>query len=605
MPGIFGPVLCCSALALTPTQMTVISGMAAQVAPVSAASGFVPGARTLFATDFTQEALGEFPKQLRSVSGSLEIVERGGARMLMASGPAEFRVDLPQVLPEDFTLEFDLIPKLRSGSADLGFEGTAVLNQTSSSAEIFWQPELQHVVGGGTSPYLSSTVADAALAGQLVHIALSFEGDQLKLFVNGQRRYTLSDRRFTRSRVLRVFLGGQDFGDQAVYLARLRIGIGGAMIANAAVAASDPRLVVGAPPGSGAAAVTTTSVSAVPAVATGTSTPMSPSPPPPPPPPPPQPAPAAPATPPIGGTELPPPDEQQAAGTPITMRLTDEGVFNVMLVRGGSVAGQVVETRLSTGEIKKNLSGLVYEPIVVDVAPGTAMNFWIRDHLSGLYARRNGSLFGGIIEAGQELDFSNAMMTSVIVPTLDAASSAAGYLRLTLVPEYTNQVALSGSTASTPRSWTVKDFKFLMGNLETTRVTRIESFAATTSITETTVGATRDYTTTPTGKPEVSNLLVTFEVDATDPATNWLAWYDDFVVKGNNTDANEKSFTLILGPGQSAPIGDKRSYTDPAAMKLQGYGVGIVALRALPQPFGSTVRLLQAELYVERMEVVP
>ena len=99
------------------------------------------------------------------------------------------------------------------------------------------------------------------------------------------------------------------------------------------------------------------------------------------------------------------------------------------------------------------------------------------------------------------------------------------------------------------------------------------------------------------GQPSISNLLVTFSVDATNPATNWLAWYDDFVVKGSNGDTYEKTFTLELGLGAS--------FAGPARMTLTGYGVGIVALRALPVPAGSNFRLLQAELYVERMEVLP
>ena len=42
------------------------------------------------------------------------------------------------------------------------------------------------------------------------------------MFTNGVPLYT-DDRVFARGRVLRVFLGGQNDSDQAVYLARLRI----------------------------------------------------------------------------------------------------------------------------------------------------------------------------------------------------------------------------------------------------------------------------------------------------------------------------------------------------------------------------------------------
>jgi len=57
-------------------------------------------------------------------------------------------------------------------------------------------------------------------------VVVTFDGTEVKLYTNGQRLFTLADRRFMRSRVLRVFLGGQDEGDQAVYLAGLRITAG-------------------------------------------------------------------------------------------------------------------------------------------------------------------------------------------------------------------------------------------------------------------------------------------------------------------------------------------------------------------------------------------
>ena len=67
-----------------------------------------------------------------------------------------------------------------------------------------------------------------SLPGQLTQIVASFSGETVKLYTNGRRLYTLTERRFARGRVIRVFLGGQDDGDQAVYLARLRVTAGAA-----------------------------------------------------------------------------------------------------------------------------------------------------------------------------------------------------------------------------------------------------------------------------------------------------------------------------------------------------------------------------------------
>lgn len=62
----------------------------------------------------------------------------------------------------------------------------------------------------------------ATLPGALTQVNASFTGNTLRLFTNGRRMYTLT-RAFARGRVLRVFLGGVDEPNGAVYLAGLRI----------------------------------------------------------------------------------------------------------------------------------------------------------------------------------------------------------------------------------------------------------------------------------------------------------------------------------------------------------------------------------------------
>ncbi len=230
-------------------------------------SSITPGAREIIALNFANTAVGEFPKGLRLLKGSLEVVDKDGVRMLRATTPSEFRITLPEALPEDFTLEFDLMPKECCNPEDLAFEGTPAMSRSTSSAQVSWSPETQTVVGGGAY-FQAATPAKLreTLVGQLNQIMASFEGGTLKLYTNGERLYTLSERRFARGRVLRVFLGGQDDDKQAVYLARLRVAAGAASVI---VATSTSQA---------------TPVSALPAVQTGSITPTAPPPPPPAPP---------------------------------------------------------------------------------------------------------------------------------------------------------------------------------------------------------------------------------------------------------------------------------------------------------------------------------
>jgi outer membrane protein OmpA-like peptidoglycan-associated protein len=68
---------------------------------------FKPGDRVLYVDDFTGDEVGDFPKRMEFKSGALEIVEWQGARYLRATQDSRFYVNLAEMLPERFTMEFD------------------------------------------------------------------------------------------------------------------------------------------------------------------------------------------------------------------------------------------------------------------------------------------------------------------------------------------------------------------------------------------------------------------------------------------------------------------------------------------------------------------
>jgi len=185
---------------------------------------FTVGGRDLLLLDFAGTAVGDFPSSLQMLSGVMNVVDRGGVHMLRASAVSSFLITLPQPLPQDFTVEATLIPKVEANPEDIAFEGTPLINQGRNSANVLWHPTSLRAIGGGADNF--EAVLPQAIqttAGRLTQVVMKVEGPTIKVYTNGRLLSTMPNRMFVRSRVLRVLLGGQDDNRQAVYLAQLRI----------------------------------------------------------------------------------------------------------------------------------------------------------------------------------------------------------------------------------------------------------------------------------------------------------------------------------------------------------------------------------------------
>jgi hypothetical protein len=487
----------------------------------------------------------------------MDVVERGGVRALRAIGPSEFIVALGETLPDQFTLEFDLITRNSNccSGEELAFEASPVLDRGDQSAQVLWHHSYSAIMGGGrtlaNSTVKTPSTLEADFLGKLVRIQVSIEGPSFKLFANDTRLQNVPSLVFRRDKILRVFLGGVDDKTAAVFLARIRVAAKSAAVAAAPGAAAP-----------GAAAPAGASIG-----------------------------------PPVGAG-VRPVTQPPVAGTPITLRV-DSTTFAARIIQGGSPVAFVVSTSLTGAFVNKHPSAPAVEPLVLDVPPASPMQSWINSSLAGATTRKNGAVSGGIIPAGQQLAFTNAMITSVTVPALDAASGDAGYLRVTVAPEQTAQTALTGGTvaararvAGPSQVWVRSAFRFTMGDLETSAISRIESFGATIALATDQVGAQRVATSEPV-KLGVSNLVLTIAESATSGVARWLTWLDDFVLKGNNGDDKERTFAvdLLNAAGQ-------------VVTTIKGSGVGIIAARRIANPNGAGTSL-QVELYVERLEIAP
>ena len=194
--------------------------------PAFAQQGFLPGGTEIFSVSFA--AGSGLPQGVTISTGNAEVVSKDGAGMLRASSPTELLLQLPHALPKDFTLEFELVPKRCCAPHDLSVEGTASINEGPASAHILWDSDGTLAVLGGGEPYRTDMPDDfkASLPGSLTQVGISMQDGTLRMYTNGRRLFTLQERRFSRGRLLRVYLGGQDAGTQAVHLSKVRIATG-------------------------------------------------------------------------------------------------------------------------------------------------------------------------------------------------------------------------------------------------------------------------------------------------------------------------------------------------------------------------------------------
>ena len=194
---------------------------------------FAPGSQSILSTDFSGDALGEFPSNLVFLQGAMEVVQYQGKRALKASAPSALAVPLTGPLPESFTVELGVVNR---NTKQVGaytvkiYGGRRFLSDFETGATraeyglILWS-----VNGGGTATEAPLASEDAeACIGQEQTVRLQVDGPRLKLFADDRRLASVPNAKFLRSNGIVIALEGRDDAENAVYLTRIRIaGSGG------------------------------------------------------------------------------------------------------------------------------------------------------------------------------------------------------------------------------------------------------------------------------------------------------------------------------------------------------------------------------------------
>ena len=265
-------------------------------------------------------------------------------------------------------------------------------------------------------------------------------------------------------------------------------------------------------------------------------------------------------------------------------------------VEGGAAVAEVVVVKAGQDNIaKKHVAGIKYEELSFDVGLGsTSVIDWIAAAWRGQSSRKNGSVYiaDHNYNVVSERQFTNALISSTTVPALEPGKKALLF-RVTLAPEQIREGSGSGKVQGSMgkvKQAVASNFRFELGDLETSFVQRIEPFTVGQKVIEDQAGEMR-VPTKQAGTVEFSNLKITMSLRS---YPGWAKWNDEFLVRGNNGDDQEKNGAIVfLDPTLKNELG-----------RINLSNCGLVRLGGDRQEaMKETLRGFTAELYCEQMEL--
>ena len=179
---------------------------------------FTPGTRVLFATDFKQDEIGDFPRKLELKSGNMEVADIGGTRYLrVTSSDSKVDIPLPETLPEMFTMEFDLLPV--GGYVQYMY----FTDQEDERAYMVFSPWDAGIIGPNSYSVRSKFAENDEK--QIVPVQIMADGKYVKVYVNGVRVANAPNADIGRSKIIRFEINAD--AEKPVLIGNLRVAAGG------------------------------------------------------------------------------------------------------------------------------------------------------------------------------------------------------------------------------------------------------------------------------------------------------------------------------------------------------------------------------------------
>lgn len=269
-------------------------------------------------------------------------------------------------------------------------------------------------------------------------------------------------------------------------------------------------------------------------------------------------------------------------------------------IDGGGITAEVInEPSGPNYYVKKHIGQPKYEDITMQIgfSMTKAVYEWIQSSWQMNYQRKNGAIVAcdHKLDAKSRRDFFNALVTETAIPACDGSSKEPAYLTLKFAPEHTRFAKASGKAAgeygkAEQKIWLPSNFRLEIDGLDCSKVNKVDSFTIKQSTVTDDIGDARDYAKEP-GKLEFPNLKVSF---AEVTAQSWIDWHENFVIKGNNSEAQEKNGALIfLSPNREKELG-----------RVNFFNLGIFKIAPdKAEANADQIKRVSAELYCERMEI--
>lgn len=232
--------------------------------------------------------------------------------------------------------------------------------------------------------------------------------------------------------------------------------------------------------------------------------------------------------------------------------MLDNTAVALSSVSGGGMRADVANTARGTDRTSKAAAGRVrYDPTTIQVTGDyKPLLKWASDTWTGQAALRACSI--ALIDAtgkvAGERMFTDALLTELSIPALDAASKEPVALKAAFVCANAELIAAkpgSGKTAAPAAGKGGKlpissNFKVTMDGLDATRVARVDPIVIKTPAIETTSGASR----TISHQPGAVDFGVVRLAIAESGATPWIEWFNESAKQGKNIRKNG-SITLL------------------------------------------------------------